>query len=347
MRVGIITFHWATNYGAVLQSYALQEYLQKQGHQVQIINYKPSRYDNVLSFKSLLKNPFLLFRMMRLKGREKLLAKFRENRLRMTKRFYSENELVSIEGSFDVLISGSDQILNPFFTMKGEGKPTSAYYLAFSNNVKRIGYAVSFGCTEYPEYARTHAASLINNFDKIGIRENTGKFILNSLGYKGESSLVPDPTILYGQRIFDNLKLEDPYHGTSYICYYLLRGEKAPKIKKNNLKKNVISDYDKPKSMERWLSEIKYCQLLVTNSYHGTIMAILFHVPFFAVLNQNKKKGMNDRFSTMLEQLGLQRRVINKDIIEEELIKEEINWDFVETRLSSFREKGEKFLHLI
>lgn len=48
MKIGILTFHWATNYGAVLQCYALQSYLESMGHDVKVINYKPRQYDDNL-----------------------------------------------------------------------------------------------------------------------------------------------------------------------------------------------------------------------------------------------------------------------------------------------------------
>ena len=57
MKIGILTFHWATNYGAILQAYCLQEYLTSQGHDVTIVNYKPKQYDN--NWKQLLSHPSL------------------------------------------------------------------------------------------------------------------------------------------------------------------------------------------------------------------------------------------------------------------------------------------------
>ena len=48
MKIGILTFHWATNYGAVLQCYALQAYLEQLGHNVRVIDYKPLKYDESL-----------------------------------------------------------------------------------------------------------------------------------------------------------------------------------------------------------------------------------------------------------------------------------------------------------
>ena len=48
MKIGILTFHWATNYGAILQCYALQTYLENLGHDVEVIDYKPKQYDDTL-----------------------------------------------------------------------------------------------------------------------------------------------------------------------------------------------------------------------------------------------------------------------------------------------------------
>ena len=41
--VGIITLHRTTNYGSVLQAYALQETIKALGFDVKIIDYRPSR----------------------------------------------------------------------------------------------------------------------------------------------------------------------------------------------------------------------------------------------------------------------------------------------------------------
>ena len=183
MRIGILTFHWATNYGAVLQAFCLQEYLREQGHKVDIINYKPKRFD--LTLTQFIKNPRRLRYLRKeliAKRKESLLAPFREKYLNQTKRYYSTKEIQSANMDYDLLISGSDQILNPSFTICGESIPTSAYYLSFGpKTAKRIGYAVSFGCVQYPEQATIYASEWINNFDAIGTRENTGFNILQQL----------------------------------------------------------------------------------------------------------------------------------------------------------------------
>lgn len=344
MKIGIMTFHWATNYGAVLQAYCLQEYLREQGHEVEIINYKPKQYDG--SFLKFIRNRDNWIRLStysKIKKKEQLLSLFREKYLNCTSRFIRVNKLTDFASKYDVLISGSDQILNPSFTMYGEDShPSNAYYLGFaSNHSIKIGYAVSFGCIEYPNYARIQASTWIQNFDKIGTRENTGLNILNQLKYTGISKLVPDPTILYGSHLYSNVGVDILRNREEYTCVYMLRHELSLKGKVK-----VIDEKQTPITMEDWLTTISHSRALVTNSYHGMIMAILAHVPFVVLLENGKNAGMNDRFTTLLNIVGLTSRITNEQSRIEELINTPIEWSAVEEKLSSFREIGKRLLDI-
>ena len=87
MKIGILTFHWATNYGAVLQAYALQEYLIGCGHDVEIINYKPKSYD--FNWMIFIRHPKALLtfgKRMKVRKKEELLSLFREKNLKLTKK---------------------------------------------------------------------------------------------------------------------------------------------------------------------------------------------------------------------------------------------------------------------
>ena len=78
----------------------------------------------------------------------------------------------------------------------GEGKPTSSYFLDFGDKkVKRIAYAVSFGCEDYPVKAEIIAKNYMQNFCAISVRENSGISIVSKLGFKNAIKL-PDPTLL-------------------------------------------------------------------------------------------------------------------------------------------------------
>ncbi len=342
MKIGILTFHWATNYGAVLQAYALQEYLIGCGHDVEIINYKPKVYD--FSWMIFLRNPkaLLSFRKeMKARKQEKLLSLFRK-KLKLTTRHYTLNEIEQVSFDYDLIISGSDQILNPFFTINGEGKPTSSYYLSFTKNIEqKIGYAVSFGCVDYPEYAKQYAKQWINNFDKIGVRESTGLKILKSLGYKNDGIIVPDPTILMGKELFEEVTIETPKEASDYLCVYMLR--RKIRVKGENIV--YIDGNHKPLTMGQWLGYIKNARALITNSYHGVIMALFFHVPFVVDIEQKTGVGMNDRFVTLLQRLDLLERIFKSDSgTLMEIMRKPIHWEKVDVLLEQYSDIGRTFL---
>ena len=307
MKIGILTFHWATNYGAVLQAYCLQQFLIGQGYDVSIINYKPRQYD--FSWYDYIRNPKRvkhIHRDISTYKKEKMLASFRSKYLSITRRYFSIDELYDDINKFDILISGSDQVLNPSFTIRGEdGRPSPAYWLSFGRrNTKRLGYAVSFGCEQYPDIAVPVAKEWVNWFDAIGVRETTGLKILEQLGYKGPKEVLPDPTLLLGKELFSKLGIEIPSTRKDYICVYMLRKEI---IVKGNVQ--YIDEKHHPLAIEQWLQTIANANKVVTNSYHGMIMAILAHVPFAVLLETGSDSGMNDRFNTLLEKLGVKERL--------------------------------------
>lgn len=343
MNIGIITFHWAINYGAILQSFCLQEFLRGQGHDVEIINYKPKQYD--FSWVRFLKHPNTLFNITRLlteRRKEIKLVPFRDKKLNMTTRFYSGKEIEKYAAKYDVIISGSDQILNRGFTLSGEeGKPTSTYYLGFApQECKKIGYAVSFGCTDYSGKASVYASQWIHNFDSIGVRENTGLKILEKLNFSKKATLVPDPTILYGKQLYKDLGVSIPVQKQNYTCVYMLRYEISIG---GNVK--YIDEKNDPVTLEEWLHLISSAERLITNSYHGMIMAILAHVPFVVLLEAGLGSGMNDRFYTLLSQLGLEDRIV-RSLEEAKLrMKQFIDYTSVDMRIIEYRKSGVNFLH--
>lgn len=336
MKIGILTFHWATNYGAVLQCYALQEYLRDQGHDVEIINYKPWHFDFWAKY---FRRPWLLKDLRKdliARKKESKLVLFRTQYLNMTKRYYSAAQMAKAQMNYDVVISGSDQVLNASYTIGGENSPTSAYYLEAFPKALRIGYAVSFGCNNYPQEALSYAKKWINNFDKIGTRETTGLSVLAQMGYQGMKTLVPDPTILQDFKLFNEINIDYP-SVKNYLCVYILR--KHLEIKDNNA--IYIDDYNNPLSMEQWLGTIMGSKGLLTNSYHGMIMAILNHVPFVVLADS---ANMNDRFNTLLSKMSLTERIVTRAEDYELIMARPINWDTVEDRISEYREKGTEFL---
>lgn len=344
MKIGILTFHWATNYGAILQAYCLQEYLKEHGHEVEIINYKPKGTDSVL--RNLLKHPTLwkslnIGKELKKKKKENILRSFRDKYLHTTKRFYTAADLESGLGKYDVLISGSDQVFSPSFTLHGEdGGLCPVYWQGMkTKDMIHIGYSVSFGCETYPNDAAKFAMEWANRFRAIGTREQTGLKILDQLEYEGERCVTPDPTMLLGASLYEKTGVVIPKQREDYTCVYMLRRE-------IQVEGNVryIDEKHHPLSMEEWLMTIAHASRLITNSYHGTLMAIYAHIPFVVLLETGAGSGMNDRFHTLLSIINAEDRVATN--LEEcfNVLQRPVNFQTIDNAVIDYRWAGEEFL---
>lgn len=349
MKIGIITFHWATNYGAILQAYALQSYLEIRGHEVFIINYRPKQYKKSL-FKCFFTFRFWhYFSNLKEYYKEVSLEIFRKQYLNETLIYESLIELKKCPPEFEVYICGSDQIWNPYFTTKGEGKPTSAYFLDFgSDYVKRISHAVSFGCEHYPENAAIIAKKYIKNFNGISVREDTGLDIVTKLGVANAIKL-PDPTLLLMR---DEYRFTSSGHLNSQkkAFIYILRDEYCQvKNIKNQLEKYFFIDkprkYYSPYSVEEWVQEIRDSSFVLTNSFHGMVFSLIFHVPFIIIPAIGASSGMNDRFVSLLSPLNLQHRILLNYNFDEfkTLIDEKFSWQVIDSQLKALRDKADEF----
>lgn len=351
MKIGILTFHWAVNYGAILQAFALQKYLETKGHEVSVINYKPKSAETSILYyiKSLRRTLSLIKHYKEIKCqsiKDCRLDLFRTKYLQLTTRCYTHDDVALIVGDYDILISGSDQILNPQFTLLGEGYPTSVYYLNFNCKARKVGYAVSFGCITYPQKASEYAIRWIQNFDSVGSREQTGLGILHELGYSKECLVVPDPTVLCGKSLFESLGLHIDKRNYTYV--YLLHNRRIDATYASTVTRPILyADSDvRNTSMTIWLENIASAKEFVTNSYHGMIVSILFHVPFVVLLESNNGAGMNDRFTTLLSRLQLMDRIVENDAKEiNAAFLKEIDWGVIDALMADYRRIGELFLN--
>lgn len=341
MKIGILTFHWATNYGAVLQSFALQQTIKKLGHEVHIINYKPWNAD--INLYSLIRYRKILhpFKLLKDYSKEQLFISFRDKYLYQTKRVKRGIFLGELSEDFDCIISGSDQVMNPSFLRVGEPKGSTAYFLGFGrDSLRRIAYGVSFGTTKFPEELLHIVEPLISRFYCLSVREQSGVSIIEKMGRK-DAILVPDPTLLLSGKDYDQIIREGKKHGKA--CYYILhnRTKLAEKISHDFAQEGVFENNFC--AVDRWIENIYGASCFITNSFHGCVFSILFHVSFFVVLQTKENVGMNDRFYTLLNYLGLKDRILTEEECDFCHAKP-INWKEVEFRLQQYREIGLNFL---
>lgn len=340
MNIGIITFHWATNYGAILQSLALQETLVNLGHNVEIINYKPKQYDdNILTFFRFRK--FLHLDSYRINRRkEKKLIVFRQKYLIQTKRFTTLKKLKQHCNHFDALITGSDQVLNPSFLMSGEIGGSTAYFLDFGNeNCKRIAYAASFGTTDYESRLCDKVRPLIKRFNAVSTRESTGLKIFNLMG-ADNPIIVPDPTILHNSEFYDKLLGRRKSLNYRIRAYILHNRENAISKTLREIDAEIITD----QGLESWINAIKSSTHFITNSFHGVVFCLLYHIPFSVALKTKENIGMNDRFYTLLGNLCLTDRIFSEAEFNSNCMNFNHNWNKISQKLQAFRNIGIDFL---
>lgn len=338
-KIGTITFHWANNYGAVLQAYALQQFLIKNGFETEIIDYLPGRIVLIQRISLLRHHDGAASR------REHELKKFRKKELLLSRRYYSFRELKKCGGRYGAVIAGSDQIWNESFTLGAEGKPTLSYFLDFlSDDVKRISYAVSFGTDQVSSAYKNAVLKAVKKFKAVSVRETSGRAIIESFGISG--TVVCDPSLLLErsdyEKLIKNYEIEAPR-----VFSYILHGDHSTKevsYKVKNIYCNNHIDIDPNYSLYEWLCYIRNSEIVVTNSFHGIMLSLIFNTPFAAVLMRGS--GMNSRITTILSKVGLENRIIeDADIVGiKKICDSEIDWECVNQKLEDMRYSSQKFL---
>lgn len=311
-KIGIITYHFARNYGAVLQCFALQTFLEKKGYSVEVINYVNSiqynnndYYKHGFNIKKIIAN-VLLFPFFRVrKEKNKRFDDFNKKYLNLTEKVENLEELeVLIKNKkYDYLISGSDQVFNPNIE-----DFDLAFLFPFKTKAKKISYAASTGNANNCDINRIK--KYILNFDKISIREKND--LVKFDGFDKKIFVTPDPVMILKKddwiKEFNN-DTNDKY----LLCYFLHKKnfKKEFKIankiaKSRNLKIiNLNARYSflsfKKGTIfnagpEEFVNYIKNGSFVCTDSFHGTLFSIIFEkefVCFDTKTNKNDSRRKN------------------------------------------------------
>lgn len=357
IKIGILTFHCAHNYGAVLQCYALQEVLKSMGYNVEIINYRPkyllNQYKKFCFNRLISRNPIRMLKIwineiMTINKRKKRYEAFQtfiETRLNLTLPVEGKN----IPSSFDVYIMGSDQIWNPQIT-KGFD---SVYFGEFKfpkNGKKYIAYAASMEASSLNQESKTFYSRVLKNFDAISVRENTFAQLLQSLTNK-KIETVLDPTLLTDSAIWDSI-IKHPSIREPYVLVYQVRRDKNTKRIADNIAKQLhakvieitanlscklLRNTYQSCSPEEFLGWIKYASCVITTSFHGTAFSIIYNKSFYCL-----KLGKGDtRAASLLQELELENRMIERTSSPKFQL---LNYEYVNEKIMNLRKKSYQFL---
>lgn len=356
-KVYTITFHQANNYGAMLQSYALQKVL-CQKYESKIINYNCHAISNSyklffkkgnslldtlkINIKSFLKIPFYYKRYNNFK-------KFR-NKLDLTRKYINEDDLKNNYPKCDAYVTGSDQIWNKNITDGFD----DGYFLNFGDeNIKKISYAASIGDISIINNNKKLFGEKIKNIDAISVRENDLKSIIEST-YTKKVTEVLDPTLLLTKEEWLNIinkkyEISEKYIfaysvGNGNDLYYDSINELARKTglkviyfdrtnKDKKIKCNCQSFYSA--GPDGFVTLLKNAEYVITTSFHGLALSINLQKNFSVILS-----SYPERLTTLLNSLQLNNRIIEKGKEITDQFYKKINWDEKTKKLLEIREKS-------
>lgn len=353
MKIGIVNFHPSSNYGGMLQYYALQTVLERMGHDVELVN---RRWGNYIAPRPSLRSR--LIAGITPPRQANPFDRFRKKYLHISSLITSKSDLSEYAKTKDAILAGSDQIWNvDCMDLMG------GYYLLdwVPDSLRRLSYSASFGTDSYgfDQKKIKLTKKLLNRFESISVRENTGVELCNSLfGVKAVQHI--DPTLLLKIDDYKSLFLNcTEYRGDYILSYFLDKTVEKKRLVKqlckqegiksidNNPQTNRLqrilkpSVYEQP-SIQQWLRNIFEARLVVTDSFHGMVFSLLFNKPFICI--GNNKRGIT-RFNSLCETFDIEDTIIPEEslsvLLQNNIIKiNKINFSAVNKQLDTERERS-------
>ena len=362
MKIGLLTFHSALNFGAQLQTFALVQILKKLGAHVEIICYEP-KYLNA---------PYRFFRNVDIDNGVLSVIKqvslhllfdiypwikYRKKYRSFQNKFFDFSSIRIYKSSdleitcYDVIIVGSDQIWNPEIT---SGRVDDIYTLYFKQNkkLKKVSYAASLSDKYISEDQLKLLAERINDFYAVSVREYNVKEVLRR--YTGKKiEVVADPTLLISKEQWMSYIPQNQIIKDKYVLLYQARGNHKMLYDKSlefadkygyklydasGLNYRLMHNSMQAVSPIELLNLIYYAEVIITVSFHGTAMSVILEKPFFSfVLND----GRDDRVINLLKSINLESQIVTS---ESSLNLNLIDYLSVRMKLEKIRKESIDFL---
>jgi hypothetical protein len=362
MKIGIIT-HWKDNdnYGAALQSYALQRYLRNLGHDAFVIRFIPKVEHHSLPQRiiNFIKKPSLLKSYIKLKVKpasvnewDKLrdFKSFREKYIAYSPVIYHGlDELKSNAPEADMYITGSDQVWHGSLNQR----ENRAFFLDFGGeNTKRISYAASFGRNYFPCENELLFKNLLQRFSGVSMREESGVRLLKERGISAVRSL--DSTLLLEGEQYNDIMDERRYK-EKFVFFYTVNVGSPDELYWDQIKRyfnqkgllcvvttgsgykqasemfdGAIYDYA---TVPGWLSNIYNSEVVVTASFHGIAFSLKLKKNFIYMPLKGRHSAGNDRIIDLIKSVGLLDRMANNwdDVVK--LIETKIDYSQLEKEM--------------
>jgi hypothetical protein len=338
-KIGILTYHAAPNYGAVLQTYAQVFFHRSIGNSCKIINFVPA----VLRppYRSWIKG-LLLFRILPMFKSilfYRKLSKFRKDYFDYDgKSFYLMEDFYSRDFDFDTVSVGSDQVWNPSWFFKDNY--AWAYFLGYiDDEIKKVSLAASAGSGHFPKAHISRIIKDLQRFDRVGVREDDLAQSLRENGIDADHDF--DPIFLLGKNEWSSFARGNwKSRGSKYVFLFFLHNELPIDISDiyslfpedtifytSSNSASLISGV-KIRSLilspQQWLQAIISSDIVLTNSFHAVAFSLIFNTEFFAF---KRESVMNNRIKSLLKKFKLEHRFIDTIKEAKDCLKTgKVNW---------------------
>lgn len=356
LKIGIITFHRALNYGAVLQAYALHEYLKQCGYEVEIIDYRNFSIECIyhsskLNLSCLRQNSnntlkSKIKRLIEIPYLRRLNHQF-EHFLdgRITKKTTKKNWNTVIS-KFDFIITGSDQVLNKILT-----NADMKYYLSGVPRQKRVSFAASFGAFDIEKDCE--GIQELDKFQGLSLREQVSADKMKKLVNK-DCYCHMDPIFLLSKERWEKQQ-KSPKIRQRYVLIFSMNKalglvKKAYQYAKE---RKLCTIFLSPSigrtlkygikqiwcaSPEEFLGWISYAEYIFTDSFHGCAFSILYEKKFFVEIDRNR--ASSNRMINILEYFECEENAQSDKI-------GEVKSNKITTQLKKNRENVNHYFNLL
>lgn len=344
-KVSLVTIFDTINFGTYLQAFATAIKFQQLGAEVEIIRYERvhNRYrfpfENKLHFLKIGTWLYAALTQNKTYFQKKKCRNFVSKHIKVSKLYYTYEELREYSPQTDVFVTGSDQVWN---TIHNSGIE-KAYYLDFvKDSIKKVAFSASIGMSYWDLKYLEESKRLLKRYDSISVRETQAVKLLKEIGI--ESQKVVDPTFLLTREEWS--KYATPYKNHKpYVLVYSVEGgncdeiisktarQVANNINAEVIEVNYVGDYKQIPDCDKrfyyatpeiFLSLMLGASFTVVSSFHGTAFSINLKIPFISVAPE--------RFSSRIDSLLLQTGLFNRKIHEynsetiKSILTEEINF---------------------
>lgn len=376
MRIAILTLPLHTNYGGILQAFALQTVLENLGHEVVVLNKKRRHKINWFIYPVLIAKR-IVGRFILNRHKITILYEIKENRERdiiekntecfineHIKSHYYKNISDLEQLNYEAIVVGSDQVWSKIHAGNICGSVINAFLpFTIGKQMKRITYAASFG-KDFWEYSDTETIKcreLVKHFESISVREVSAVELCRKYLYARAKCHI-DPTLLLDADYYiKKLKIKNIPQSKGNLLLYIIDYNKEKREIVNTISTqlqltpfevnsraedmsgiNFTLEQKIQPPVEQWLRGFYDAEYVVTDSFHACIFSILFKKPFIVI--GNKQRGLT-RFDSLLALFKLESRLIEHVYqLSTDLILSPINWEDVTNRLAYFRTESMNYL---